>query len=415
MTAYVIGRAQALAAPTEWGGRTWDQDGDRVRFEGHIWSTDSAAARVLRQQLLGHEGEVVPVTSVDDPTVDGFYRVLSSKVGSSARSPNMFPVSVDLERVMAYSSPQFESVLVGNTLTNALGITGKPFWSVPNAAPLTFTDPEFGYTRSVEHPAGQNTTVLMEFFTTFTVNPRWRPLPSQYYIGACLVEQEVSSGVWVPVTGLQQHQASGGLGGIRINNGLVRCRIASDGSDLALSVDHWKASSQSWNNKQYKVVSVTGGGFTVPVPVAVTIIRNDPEVVVVRSSHRITDDPSIDLYLSVRRGDRWVRGEVGGKDSWAWAVKRSTAEAATSITGGLRATSDDAGGNRYMLASATATTKDTTNGQIALPSAAATLAFGIGSEIGGSTAAAPDQATGTRNMIEQYFAAQAEYMSAIGV
>lgn len=410
-----IGRFGQL--PTVRSAQSWDAQGDRARVVVPIVNTSLAEVMALRHQAVGSIGDVVPVIWGQDPKVDGFYRVLDASVplnSSAMRYDDLFVATFDLERVDAHSSPLFESQLIGTTLTNGLGITGKPFWSVPNATPLTFTDPEFGYTRLAEHPAGASTTMLMEFFTTFTQNPQWRPVPSQFYAGSCRVEQEISSGVWVPVTGRKQSLPDNGFGGIRINNGLVRCRVASNGADLSLAVDHWKNSSLSWNAKQYSVRSVTGGGFVVPIPNAITIIRNDPETVVIRTASRLTEDPNIEIYLSVRRGDRWVRGQVSGKDSTAWAVRRLTAEASDGVTGGLHATANDADGNRFMLASAVMTTKDGALGQQALPSAAASADFGIGTEIGGTTSDPPDEVTGTRNMIEQYFAAQYERQTLVG-
>lgn len=407
MSAVVIGRAQALAAPTEWGGKTWDMQGERIRFQGAVYSTDLTAARVLRQQLIGHaeNNDVVPVTSVDDPTIDGFYRVLGSSVSYSAQSPNFFPVSVDLERCDAYSAPLFESQLIGTTLTNGLGITGAPFHSTPqhNSDDDAYNS---SATAAVYDRVTADGTIPLVNMGAYSATPQWHTTPAKWFRGAATIECPLNDR---PVTGTQIQNDGDGW---RIYNGLVIAGWKA-ASTTRLYVNHYDG-TQYEAAKEYTISCSGGGGYTVLAPTAMQILRNDPAMVIVRTIHGQNHGSRLTIDWSLRRGDRWLRLYLQNRTAETWRCSRGTAEASTSITGGLRATSNDAGGNRYMFASALATTKDTTNGEIVMPSASTTFEVGIGMEIGGSGAAVPDYATGSFSMIEQYFADQSEAVTCVG-
>ncbi len=74
-------------------------------------------------------------------------------------------------------------------------------------------------------------------------------------------------------------------------------------------------------------------------------------------------------------------------------------EAGTALTGALRATVNDGDGNRYVIGSSAAMTKDTTNGGILNSSTATAFPFFIGSAIAGSGAVAGDAPA---DLVNQY-------------
>lgn len=85
-------------------------------------------------------------------------------------------------------------------------------------------------------------------------------------------------------------------------------------------------------------------------------------------------------------------------------VYRNTAEAATAVTSGLRATANDAGGGKYWMSTAKTKTNDLVQGGFYASTAAyAAFDFGIGYEPAG--AAGPDTFT---NQIYSRFAATTE-------
>jgi len=76
--------------------------------------------------------------------------------------------------------------------------------------------------------------------------------------------------------------------------------------------------------------------------------------------------------------------------------------AGTNVTGGIRVTSNDANGNRVVMAMAAAHTTDTATTSIQNTSTATSGNFGLGVELGGSSAAAGNQAA---QLVDQYFGA----------
>lgn len=88
-----------------------------------------------------------------------------------------------------------------------------------------------------------------------------------------------------------------------------------------------------------------------------------------------------------------------------WGLRRTSVEAATALTGGIRATSNDAAGHRYVISTPQAFTADLVNGAIDLNADSATFSFAAGIEVGGSTAVANDAA---QRIIYEYMAATSE-------
>jgi hypothetical protein len=92
--------------------------------------------------------------------------------------------------------------------------------------------------------------------------------------------------------------------------------------------------------------------------------------------------------LTVRRGLHNVEGYLftGTSASNNPGIARDTAEAATAVTGGVRATATDASGNRYLLATPSAKTNDLAQGGFELTAGGSAIWFLISSEV---NAAAP--------------------------
>jgi hypothetical protein len=120
----------------------------------------------------------------------------------------------------------------------------------------------------------------------------------------------------------------------------------------------------------------------------------------------ITEDWAYTLDLSIRRGARYVECLfIGSGPLGQWGVGRTATEAATAITGGIRATANDAAGNKFVLASPRATTNDLTEGRIyATGALTGSWPFMVGCDVGGA-ASLPLSSQG---LIYQYMAAQGE-------
>jgi hypothetical protein len=94
----------------------------------------------------------------------------------------------------------------------------------------------------------------------------------------------------------------------------------------------------------------------------------------------------------------------------------STVEAATALTGGIRATANDASGNRYIIAgagngAAYPIVNDLVNGGLYISgTSAVSMQVGIGCEILGSSATTPN--VGAR-VLDQYFAVTNEVVRVV--
>jgi hypothetical protein len=115
------------------------------------------------------------------------------------------------------------------------------------------------------------------------------------------------------------------------------------------------------------------------------VLRNDPEEVTVRLSYP-TAPGRVTVDLGLRRGSRFVTGGIKRHASATLGVARTAAEAATVVTGGLRATSADADGNRFVMGSSKTLTTATTTAAISKASVTQ-LDFFLGHEVGASPAA----------------------------
>lgn len=123
------------------------------------------------------------------------------------------------------------------------------------------------------------------------------------------------------------------------------------------------------------------------------------------------------LTLGLRRGGLLVYGYyVYDGAAATWTVERADAEAATAVTPTgasgtalVRATSNDGDGNRYIIGSSLATTKETTQGGLDFGSIQE-FDFFISSEIDGSSAQTQDQAG---NQYLQYVAVSNEQVRPI--
>ena len=130
-----------------------------------------------------------------------------------------------------------------------------------------------------------------------------------------------------------------------------------------------------------------------------SVVRNDPEACIIRlQAYASTTRYTLDLHL--RRGAAMVFANFYDSSATAGDLKiviDSPGEAGTAITPtgasstvGVRATSDDAGGHRYVVYSPGTITNDTTNGGLQVTDKRLNACLGF--EIGGSGAIAGDTA-----------------------
>lgn len=371
--------------------RRWSVDGDDVDCEGALTGDSLGELVILRAQVAGLVGNrdepVVAVSWAGDASVDGYYRVVSGGVAMPPRglAARKLDYSLRLRKLSVY--PRIESVLVGDTVrTNAHSIakgTTVPWWAVPNDAVMDYIPGADDTTRATE-----TGTVRVWYKTNGTVlynrTSPWSCAASDYYDGACRFEVTPDGTSWVALVGRRlpnTHQQYGW----RINNGLVRVSVSA--GDGLVTVEHYV--SGSWSvSKTYKL-TVTTTPTTIGSFRTVTVKRNGPEAVTVRlgldqANGAVPAAVTVDLTL--RRGALWVEGvmsrtaEVVTHLANEMGVYRNTAEAATAITSGLRATSNDAAGGKYWMATSLAKTNNLTQGGFYVASNVNDFDFAIGYE-----------------------------------
>lgn len=367
-----------------------------------IWRADT-----LRGLLSGDE-PVVPVTFSDAPGLDGYYRVVGVDCGFVTVGNNgLVPWTVELEMLKNFRRPRIDLVTGYGLMTNGHTVTvydavvGLP-------GPTVDGYPPFAPNLNASRPVSEGSAVLVLGDTSATssgVTGTGRLVlpPASYYHGSCRVEWDIGASVFRQATGRLDFPASGVL---RLTNGLIRVAVTYGSAGASdLSVQWWDGSQ--WDTATEFYVEGVGTHAEL-VYYAASIIRNTAEQVTVKFSTVAASFSAgmADVTFSIRRGSRWVSAyaESAVAPATGWRVGFATAAASTSLTGGLRRTSNNGGGNREILAGQYATTKDLTNGRLTTASINAAL-LGIGCEVAGSSATAQSTAA---NQVDEWYCAMAE-------
>lgn len=185
-----------------------------------------------------------------------------------------------------------------------------------------------------------------------------------------------------------------------IDNGLVRAYPAigvhpSSGERGGITVECWDGTA--WESATDWFFASTGGiidGFA-----SMAVLANDPHEVRLRlTSTNFTGDLFESLFLTIRRGDRMVAGVVTATETTNIVVQAPAVSSTSALTGGERADTDDADGNRAVAATGLGAA---TGGPLGVVLNATALDFGVGHEIGGSGSSSPDTA---QDLADQYAA-----------
>lgn len=379
-----------------------------------VVSTVSPAtdALKLRDQLLGYvdnwDEPIVPVICDSEPRRTGYYEVLGVQIDTDpvAVALGIFTAYISLRPVMGFSQPMIEAVMSGALLTNAVGavLADVTAWHAVPGATTEYYNP--GLTASSRGPGADGT---LSFWTNtagtgLSTTARSGLTPANFYINAATFEQGATL---QPIVGRVLTQPD--PLNWRLSNGLVR--VTSTGSPGLLLVSWYNGTS--WSATTVFRISDNGGGSPINYPwTSVVVLRNSVEEVSIRLTSIQSANEIVTVDLSLRRGDRLVRLFIAASNvPRTFAVFRTAIEAGTAITygavtvGGVRKTTNDADGNRWVILSYQATpVNDLVNGGVKLNAAGLTMDAAIGAVVPG-TAAAPDDAV---SLAKQYLAAQSE-------
>lgn len=406
-------------------GFTWSQQGDQVTIGSAIRNASSEDAMYQRDQLLGLLGNddepQVTVTSSSYSQLNGYYRVVDVQIAADRGSfgTRVIPFTVQLQRVRDWQAPLIESrVIYGGPLTNghtytdsatvhwipntyysygSLDAPGGALWAA-NGTAFTSSDGTMTY--------GQPGASLSS--TVYQANVQWALPIADFYRGAARIETDgfADPTTFRTVVGRQMPALPTKW---RLNNGFLRVVPGTTAGSIAVAAYN----GTSWSSVKLFQVSGTIHTGLINAFKQVSILRNSVEEVAIRlwcSTASAGTSRIVTLDLSLPRGSTIVRGAVSISDVLnfeTWRVQRDSAEAATSITGGIRATANDASGNRYVILSDYGTTKDTTNGRVTDSTNRQTLRFACGFEVAGSSAVFPQNATGAQT---EFFGQMSESM-----
>lgn len=403
------------------------QDEDRLHLKGSLTTeaTNASIMNAFRQNVLGlgekdTDEPIGPVIDTADDQLKGFYRVLGTSVDfpGGAFSKNRFTWNMDLERIPDYALPDIQAPLVGGFRTNSHSINPTPNHWVPstvlnyaNSANTGLTD--WQYSRGLADgttvkgaAASGSKSSASRYLAQFALQPDY------YYTGSPRVEIKYATSTYYRTMGRKIWSNLSSVGW-RLTNDLIRVTPSSTAGRLDISI--WDGSA--WDTAKTFKFTTTDTGSIVDRFSSFNIIRNAPEEVIVRVGlgDNITGTAAslsrLYLDISLKRG--WAMADcVWNSDrSILGVVGVNTVEAATAVTGGIRATSNDAAGNRYAMFTPVAKTNDLVNGTITLSTPGTQWAFGLGLIQNGSGATSSFDATALSN---DYFGVYSESQTIVG-
>lgn len=397
---FTIGRATGLRA------QRLNYDGDSLSIVGHVLPSSDSAQAVLatRQQLRGlldnPDEQVFPVTCSVDPTIDGYYRVRGASVDdTSVMLGSKGRFGVQLERLgTGYTNVVQECAGVALDRTNTLGIGAgiEGIWSIPSAA-LTdvLSDNADPVTRTTDTGA-----VIGRFFNQTIGNTALSFVcpPADHYDGSARIESKLGGSTYYEMVGRQVPLTPTNW---RLTNGLLRIQNSATSGMLC---DLYAYNGSSWSTtpfairftaRQDAVVDPGDKAFSNVAVLAVTVLRNSPEVCTVRllvNFQTITGTNAAryanitqQVDISLRRGDCIATVNILPGVGWFSATLGDNAAAAsTGLTGSIR--NDTAvNGNRFVTGGTSGGGSTSLWTQTTSRSSARGLNF-IGVEILGSSA-----------------------------
>ncbi|MFD4596715.1 hypothetical protein ACFWPQ_01655 [Streptomyces sp. NPDC058464] len=308
-------------------------------------------------------GQLVQATFTDKPERNGYYTVkaASSTYTEYRNEAVTADWKVTLERVGSDSETDLQSRLTGAVRLNDFSLTGER-WHAPAIG-------HYGYYTGATNPTtmtrtGADGTITVYRGVPANISPRWGCDPTSYQSGRVRVtttgSQEVY-GVDVPLSAT----------GWSLTNGLVNITPSASATFDVQAYTGGAYRSKLWNT------SVAGSGSSIAAFDKATLLRNDPEMVIVRLIESLNPGRAT-LDLTLRRGSRFVEGYLQVGTSATLAVYRSSLETNTSAaaSGYVTATADDSDGNVFACGSARAFTAHPNGGII--KSSATSMDFWIG-------------------------------------
>lgn len=404
-----VGRVQLIELPANSGngaaaapgqsvpsGRTLQLTGQESFPAYSVLSIPAAQARCA--DIQGMTGAFVPVTFTDKTDLNGYYTVTDSQANMTNWNQETVTVdwTIDLQRIGVDTEIDIESRLTGGTRVNSFSATGVR-WHAPAIGAYGYYSAS-GNTPTIVTRTGSEGAMPVYLNLPTPCIPRWGCPVGSYLTGRARfidANQIERAGTQVQTT----------AAGWTLHNGLVRVSPLTVGTGV-LSIDAYTGGAWQTKNWDLQWAFVSLGQ-----PTTVSLLRNEPEIVVLRLLWSLATPQRITADLTLRRGSRFVEFYIQSQVAGSIKLMRGTAEAGVSGGGGeyVSASANDAAGNRYIVGSAKTSSQDLTQGGIYVSSATAMDAF-VGVIAGGSGAVSGDQGA---DLYNQYVAAPAELVQGV--
>lgn len=359
--------------------------------------TTLAMVTWLQGQIAGMgEGRLVPVTFRDKAERNGYYTVTqtSSDLTDYQSEVATCDWTIDLQRLGSDPEVDIQSRLTGAVRANNFSVTGTA-WHAPaigHYAYYTGTSIPSNFDRT-----SANGNIRIYSGVPANISPRWGCDPANYLNGRVMLTSTTYVSTENEVEGVNRQI---GTTGWTLSNGVVSViPHASTAGRLTIGVYNAGYQTVDWD--------IQSGGSNLGVWKSATVLRNDPEQVVLRlTAERNTGTAGRDtLDLTLRRGAQFVEGYFQTSASANLSIAgANTSTSASAANGTISAT---AGTNRRICGTAkTFTTANTTNCGFTKNSSTF-LDFWIGAKVtaSGAGTASQDDSTALQN---QYIGALPE-------
>lgn len=393
--------ASAVASSTAPTGRTLRIQGQESVPSAHEIATTSAMLEAWRADMASLVNEFVSLTFTDKVGLNGYYVVVDSSADLQNWEGEQQTLTwvIDLNRIGTDFELDIESRLTGTTRFNMFNATGVR-WHAPSLGHYAYFTAQ-GNTPTVVTRVGADGShiVYLNLPMSQSTIPRWGCAVTSYMQGRVYFLD--SNGI--ERSGILFNPGSGS--GWTLGNGLINITPLASGGVLNVA-------SYSSGAYQAKTWDLRFAGTSLGAPISVSLLRNEPEMVVARLLWSTSNLVRVTGDLTLRRGARCVELYLQSQISGQFKVVRGTLENASAGTSGawITASANDSASNRYIVGSALTTTSDLTNGGLSSSASVIAMDAFIGAVVGGSGAVSGDQAA---DLFNQYIATPSELVQGI--
>jgi hypothetical protein len=331
------------------GESSSDTRGMEIEGEESMPPLTRAQVVARHDNLLALEqGSILPATWTDKPERNGYYRLTSTSADYTEYRNEVITSQwkASLDRLGSDSEVDLQSRLTGVVRANDFALTGER-WHAPPIG-------HYGYFTGTTNPSVMTRTGADGAITVYrgvpaNVAPRWGCPPTSYLNGRARL---TSSGT--ELCGVDQSLPPTDWS---LSNGLVNVTAST-----SASLDVQAYTDGAWHSKLWNV-SVAGSASSITSWDGATLLRNDPEQVVLRLTKGLNPGRAT-LDLTLRRGSRIIEAFLQTSTSSTLSAYLAAAETNTSFaaSGYVTATNDDSDGNRFAVGSARSFTAHASGG-----------------------------------------------------